>query len=467
MVEKAGDDVVQGVTDSFDVVVIGGGAAGLSGALALVRSRRSVLVIDAGEPRNAPSAHVHNFLTRDGEAPSELYAAGRAEVVGYGGQVESGRVTALAREGDLFRVDLENRSVTARRLLVATGSRDELPAVPGVAERWGIDALHCPYCHGWEVRDQRLAVLAGSSLSVHQALMFRQLSPHVSLLPLPGFTPAAEQRQELDAVGIAVSSAAVVALVVEGNRLTGVRLADGRVVAVDAVVVAPRCLARADLLASLGIVPAEFRMGEDVLGTYVEADPTGATAAPGVWVAGNVASVQAQVIGSAAAGLTAGAAINADLVAEHARTAVAARGPAPAASGSGSAQALDTPPEHPAIAVDMVVLDTDDPGGLSRFYCGLLGLEVEEEDEDWVTLGSADGRSSGVRLAFQLAINYRRPTWPSAEVPQQYHLDLRVENLEAASAYAESLGATRLRNAGGESYVVFTDPSGHPFCLCR
>jgi catechol 2,3-dioxygenase-like lactoylglutathione lyase family enzyme len=122
---------------------------------------------------------------------------------------------------------------------------------------------------------------------------------------------------------------------------------------------------------------------------------------------------------------------------------------------------------RPVISMDMVVLDTDDPVGLARFYSALLDLPVVEGDEDWVTLGSADSGPGGVRLAFQLAINHRRPTWPSAEVPQQYHLDLRVQDMEAAVAHAESLGAVRLRNAGGKSFTVLLDPSGHPFCLCR
>jgi thioredoxin reductase len=304
--------------ENYDVVVVGGGAAGLSGAVALARSRRSVLVVDAGDPRNAPAGHVHNFLTRDGTAPAELYAAGRAEVTRYGGRVETGRVTGLSRDGDRFAVRIGPRTVTARRLLVATGVRDELPDVPGLAARWGIDVLHCPYCHGWEVRDKRIGILATGPAAVHQALLFRQLSPYVTLLKHAGPGPAAEQREQLDAVGVAVVEGPVEAVDADGGRLTGVRLAGGRRVPLDAVVVAPRMVARAELLAPLGLGPAEVRMGEHVIGTRIEADHAGATAVPGVRVAGNIADPQAQLITSAAAGLTAGAAINYDLVLEEA-----------------------------------------------------------------------------------------------------------------------------------------------------
>jgi thioredoxin reductase len=306
------------MTENYDVVVVGGGAAGLSGTVALARSRRSVLVVDAGDPRNAPADHVHNFLTRDGTPPAELYAAGRAEVTRYGGRVETGRVTALDKDGDLFRVQIGSRTVTARRLLVATGLRDELPDVPGLAARWGIDVLHCPYCHGWEVRGKRIGVLATGPTAVHQALLFRQLSPHVTLIQHTGPAPDAEQNDQLKARGITVTEGPVAEVEADASGLTGVRLADGRRVELDAVVVAPGMQARAELLAPLGLKPAELKIGEHTVGTYIEADPTGATAVPGVWVAGNLANVQAQVITSAAAGLTAGAAINLDLVLEEA-----------------------------------------------------------------------------------------------------------------------------------------------------
>jgi thioredoxin reductase len=307
------------MAENFDVVVVGGGAAGLSGAVALARSRRSVLVVDAEDPRNALAGHVHNFLSRDGTPPGELYAAGRAEVTGYGGRVETGRVTRLSRDGDRFAVRIGRRVVAARRLLVATGVRDELPDVPGLAARWGIDVLHCPYCHGWEVRDERIGILSTGPAAVHQALLFRQLSPHVTLLRQSGPGPAAEQREQLDARGIAVIGGPVEEIEADGGRLTGVRLAGGRRMPLDAVVVAPRMVARAELLEPLGLKPSEVRLGEYVIGTRIEADPAGATSVPGVWVAGNLTDPQAQVITAAAAGLTAAAAINYDLVLEEAR----------------------------------------------------------------------------------------------------------------------------------------------------
>ena len=312
------------MNESYDVVVVGGGAAGLSGAVALARSRRSVLVIDAGDPRNAPAGHVHNFLTRDGTPPADLYAAGRKEVTRYGGRVETGRVTALSRagdeDGDRFAVQIGTRTVTARRLLIATGLRDELPGIPGLAARWGIDVLHCPYCHGWEVRDQRIGVLVTGPAAVHQALLFSQLSPHVTLLQHTGPAPDGEQLGQLKARGVTIVEGTVAQVEADAAGLTGVRLDDGRRIAFDALVVAPRTIARAELLAPLGLAPAEVRLGEHSLGTHIETDPTGATAVPGVWVAGNLATVHAQVIAAASAGLTAGAAINLDLVLEEARS---------------------------------------------------------------------------------------------------------------------------------------------------
>ncbi len=311
--------------ENYDVVVVGGGAAGLSGGLALTRSRRSVLVADAGDPRNAPAGHVHNFLTRDGTPPAEIYAAGRAEVARYGGQVTDARVTGLSRDGARFRAGIGGRAVTARRLLIATGLRDELPGVPGLAARWGSDVVHCPYCHGWEVRDKRIGVLATGPMAMHQALLFHQLSPQVTMLAHTGPELTGEEREQLAALGIEVVEGEVARIEAGPDGLTGARLAGGRRVPLDVVAVSPRMTARAELLAPLGLRPAEVRAGGYLVATRIETDATGATAVTGVWAAGNVTDPQAQVITSAAAGLAAGAAINRDLAAEDAARAVSAR----------------------------------------------------------------------------------------------------------------------------------------------
>ena len=307
---------------TYDVVVIGGGAAGLSGALALARSRRSVLVVDNGEPRNAPAAHMHNYLGYDGRPPSELIAAGRAEVAGYGAEFLDGRAESATRDGDVFRVVVDGREVLGRRLLVTTGLTDELPDVPGLAARWGRDVAHCPYCHGWEVRDRRIGVLAGSPLSVHQAQMWRQLSPEVVLLLNGTDRPAPEQAEELAARSIPVVEEPVAEVLVTEDRITGVRLASGEVIPLDVIVAGPRMVARSGLLESLGLEPADFEMRGAVLGRRIPADETGATSVPGVWVAGNVTNLGATVVAAAAAGQIAGAAVNMDLIAEETRTAV-------------------------------------------------------------------------------------------------------------------------------------------------
>ncbi len=323
----ANDPTAGDPTHRYDVVVVGGGAAGLGGALTLARARRSVLVIDAGEPRNAPAGHVHNYLGREGTPPGELLAIGRQEVAGYGGEVVPGRVTAVRRLDDgAFRVERDDAPpVAARRLLVTTGLVDELPDVAGLADRWGREVLHCPYCHGWEVRDEPIAILATSPLLMHHALLWRQWTADLTVVLHATAAPTGDDAEQLAALGIRVVAGPAVGLEVVDDRLAGLRLADGGVVACGHVVVQPRFTARADLLVQLGLPLADQVMAGQVIGTYVAADPTGATTVAGVWVAGNVANLSEQVIGSAAAGLKAAAAINMDLATEDAQAAVAAR----------------------------------------------------------------------------------------------------------------------------------------------
>jgi thioredoxin reductase len=294
----------------YDVIVVGGGAAGLSGALMLARSKRSVLVIDAGEPRNAPASGVHGLLGHDGVPPLELLERGRAEVRGYGGEIMSGVVDTIT-EG--FTVTVAGgRTFEARRILVAAGLVDELPDIPGLRERWGRDVVHCPYCHGWEVRDRPIGVIASGPMSVHQALLFRQLSDDVTFFA--NGRPV-EDAARLAHRGIPVVDGAVSAVEVDDDRITGVRLSDGTVTPVSAVAVATRMVARAGFLAKLGLHTVEHPTGA---GEYVPTEMAGRTSVPGVWMAGNVTDLTAQVGAAAAAGALAGAAINADLVAEEA-----------------------------------------------------------------------------------------------------------------------------------------------------
>jgi thioredoxin reductase len=326
---------------SFDVVVVGGGVAGLSAALGLARARRSVLVVDAGHPRNAPAAHAHGYLTRDGVSPFELLAAGRLEVKGYGGDIIDGTVTSIKRLPDGFRVETsDGLGWNARRVLVTTGLVDELPDIPGLRPRWGRDVVHCPYCFGWELRDEALGVLANGSQAAVQALMWRQWSPDVTLFLHTVVHPTDEEMEQLAARGIRVVEGQVTAVEVTDDRLSGVRLQSGHVIHRSALVVGPRLEARHVLLDDLGVTVAEHPLG---IGSQVQADATGRTAAPGIWVAGNVADVTAGVMQSASSGVIAAAAINADLTADDTARAVAAirlRPPADQGNESVALQAL-------------------------------------------------------------------------------------------------------------------------------
>src|ERR1700704_5776288 len=262
----------------YDVAVVGGGAAGLSAALVLGRARPRIAVVDAGAPRNAPAAHMQGFLSRDGMPPADLLAAGRVEAIGYGVELVEDRVLTID-VGFIVRL-AGGRVLKARRILVATGLRDELPEIPGVRERWGRDLLHCPYCHGWEVRDQPIGVLGTQPGSVQHAQLVRQWSDDVAFFVHTYDLTAAEHVQ-LEARGVRIVRGEVARLVVEDDRLTGVELIDGRVIARTAVFIRPGNLPHADgLLTSLGCEVDEAG--------FLTVDATGRTSTFGVWAAGSV-----------------------------------------------------------------------------------------------------------------------------------------------------------------------------------
>ncbi|MGX1564652.1 NAD(P)/FAD-dependent oxidoreductase [Streptomyces sp. NPDC055506] len=305
----ASDVLAEGTVDA---VVIGGGAAGLNGALILARSRRSVVVIDGGLPRNAPAEAVHGLLALDGTPPSEILRRGREQVRQYGGRVVHGEVVsaesaAPSADGDLrFTVTLaDGRSVTARRVLVATGVTDVLPEVPGLAGHWGDSVVHCPYCHGWEVRDEPIGILATGPASIGHAYLFRQLTEDLTYFT-HGTDLDQDSRARFAARGIRVIDTPVTEIVDDaGGALAGVRLADGQVVARRVLAVGPRMQARTQGLEGLGLPVRDLPVGRGFTSGVA-----GVTEVPGVWVAGNVTDPVAQVGASAAAGALAGADIN-------------------------------------------------------------------------------------------------------------------------------------------------------------
>jgi thioredoxin reductase len=294
-----------------DVVVVGGGAAGLSAALVLGRARRRVAVIDAGEPRNAPAAHMQGFLSRDGMPPAELLAAARAEVLGYGVEIINDRAVEII-EGLTLSL-AESQAVTARRLLLATGAVDKLPDIPGARERWGRDFLHCPYCHGWVVRDQPIGVIETGPGSIDHAHLLRQWSDDVMFFTHTDPVTAAE-REVLDARGIQVIDGVIERLSVVNDRLDAVQLTDGGSIPRSALFIRPVLHARDDSLVE--------SLGCEVDGSgFAKVDATGRTTVSGVWAAGNAGNPRAQVITAAGEGSAAAIDINNDLVEEDVREA--------------------------------------------------------------------------------------------------------------------------------------------------
>jgi thioredoxin reductase len=258
---------------------------------------------------------MQGFLSRDGLPPSELLTIGREEVRAYGGLLYDGTVDGIVNNGAAgFDVELsDGHAMSARRLLVATGLRDELPNIPGLHERWARDVLHCPYCHGYEVRDRRLGVLGGSPAAVRYAQIVRQWSEDVVYVTPPE-TLVPSERIQLAARGIAIAEGNARRVLVDGDQLTGVELDGGRTVACEALFVPPRFVPQNDLLVGLGC-------DLDPVG-WPTTDDTGLTSVPGVWVAGNISNPRAQVVTAAGEGSAAAIAINADLVEEDIRNAM-------------------------------------------------------------------------------------------------------------------------------------------------
>lgn len=407
-------------TPLIDVLIVGGGAAGLSAALALGRSRRSVVVVDAGQPRNAPAAHMQGVLGHDGLGPAEFLALGRRDLEPYGVEVVSGTAEAARRLDDgTFAITLGDGSVRlARRILVATGVTDVLPEITNLAARWGRDVIHCPYCHGWEVRDTKTAVISTGPMGVHGALLFRQWSNDVTLFVHTGAEPTPDETERLRARGIAVVRGVVAEVRVEDDRVTGVTLASGETTPVETVMTASRLLAHSPVLTSLGLEPVPHFLGTEV-GMHFVATPTGQTDIDGVWAAGNVVDPFATVPAAVAAGYLAGAHLNADLVTADTDAAVAA---APAWDQAywderyGVADRIWSGNPNPQLVADVAALpagralDVGAGEGADAIWLAEQGWTVDAVDISPVALarGQAEAEARGATIA-------ERITWTTVD----------------------------------------------------
>ena len=293
-------------TDSHDAIVIGGSYAGLSAALQLARARRRVLVIDAGVRRNRFAPASHGFLGQDGRAPGAIADEGKAQLLAYPNvRWQQGTVSqARASEGG-FRVDtVEGHVALARALVLATGVVDQLPAIEGLAERWGLHVFHCPYCHGYELDSGRIGVIATSPMSMHHALMLPDWG-QTTLFLNDAFVPDDEQRSALAARGVAVHEGAVARL----QEAATVELHDGRRFVMDGLFTMSRTVLGSPVAEQLGCA-----LDEGPTGAYIRTDAMQATTVPGVFACGDAARAAGNVAISVGAGAMAGAAAHRTLI---------------------------------------------------------------------------------------------------------------------------------------------------------
>ncbi|RKT31305.1 thioredoxin reductase [Microbacterium sp. AG1240] len=297
----------------WDVIIIGGGAAGLSAALILARARRRVLVLDAHQPRNRFAPHMHGVLSRDGYSPLDLVADGYREVRAVDGVIENARVVETRATTDGFEVITDSGAVaTGRRLIVATGTRDQLPDVPGLAEQWGRGVVACPYCDGYEASGTAIGVLAGSVMGLHVAHMLRAYSSDITVFTsLAGEIPE-EERMLLEERGMRIEDRAVTHVVTESDAIAGLGLADGTVAAVDVVFAQPSPTALDEPLRQLGVAQTETPIGP-----WTAVDGFGRTSVDGVFAVGNSGIPNALVPIAMGSGAMAALTINGEFIAEE------------------------------------------------------------------------------------------------------------------------------------------------------
>ena len=297
----------------YDIVVIGGSFAGLSAAMQIARARRKVLVLDGGQPRNRFAPASHGFLGQDGRAPREIMAIARTQLLAYPTvDFQALEATSAAAQDGAFVVSFpQGGGVRARRLILATGMTDHLPEVPGMQELWGEGVNQCPYCHGYEVADRRIAVFGVGPASVHHAAMVREWSSSVTLLTHGGDWLTAEARADLDARGIGVDEVPVARLIPHGagRELEAVEFGDGRRVPYGALFTVPRSTFSSSLAEQLGceVVPGPF-------GPMLRTSDSQETTVPGVFAAGDITAALANATLASASGVLAGSSAHRSLV---------------------------------------------------------------------------------------------------------------------------------------------------------
>jgi thioredoxin reductase len=308
-------DTVPGMEATWDCIVVGGGAAGLSAALVLGRARQRTLVVDAGSPSNLPAEGVGGLLGHDGRPPAELYAIGREELATYPTvELRSGTVDSGERVEGGFAVELSGgRREATRRVILATGMDYRPPELPGLRELWGRSVFHCPFCHGWEVRDQALAVLGGGDGGVHRALLLREWSEDVVLLGNGSAELGEGGRERLAAAGIEVDERPVAGLVARGDTLAAIEFADGSLLAREGLLVPVTLAQRSGLAAQLGAETAE---PGPIVVDPVAVDKMFRTTSEGVFAAGDASAQLQQVAGAISAGSLAAVGVVQSLMAE-------------------------------------------------------------------------------------------------------------------------------------------------------
>ena len=296
-----------------DAIIIGGSFAGLSAGMYVARARRSVCIVDTGSPRNRFAAHSHGFFAQDGSEPGTMLATARSQVAAYPtATFIEGEAISAAREQDGFSVGLTTgEALESTRLVLAFGISDELPAIPGLAERWGRSVLHCPYCHGYEFSGQRLGVLNVSPRSLHQAMLVAEWGP--TTLYLNGAShPDDASLAELQKRGVAIEPAPVGALQGEGARLSVIELTDGRTLAIDALYLGPRTRLNSRIAQVLGC-----ELDDGIFGSIIRTDDAKMTTVPGVYAAGDITRDVHNATWASADGVTAGMALHRSLVSDH------------------------------------------------------------------------------------------------------------------------------------------------------